>query len=219
MNNKVKTIIEKIKTKYSNADTILVFGSATTPDWAPDSDIDIFVIDSNSNDEREDIVIDGVIVEIQKDNFSNIRKDIENERGNLHHRNVATMIDSSEIISSKSLPEIQNLKDLARNILNSKTTYTDEDIKMWLYSIEDYLSKAKKDLSRNDEIAFYLDTYYVLKNVIEMSLATNSLYLPQPKNLANLLQKADPKFYQIFRSFATETDPAKKLKILEQLLP
>ena len=72
MNSTVKTILEKIKSKYTGIDTILLFGSATSADWTPTSDIDIFLIDAQYNDEREDIVIDGVSIELQKDNFNNI---------------------------------------------------------------------------------------------------------------------------------------------------
>lgn len=211
-------IVEKIKSRYSDIDTILLFGSAISADWAPSSDIDIFFIDSQFDDEREDIVIDDITIEIQKDNFNNITKDIENERGQLLHRNVATMLAESLVISTKSPNQLATLKTLAQDVLDSAPIYADEDIKMWRYSIEDYLSKAARDLARNDQIAFYLDTHYILQNALEMSLATHGVYLPKPKNLAKLLQDTDPIFYQIFLDFTLESNPQRKLEILSQLI-
>ena len=217
MNEKVSSVIDKIKSKYASVDTILLFGSTTSADWTSASDIDIFLIDPTFNDEREDIIMDDIVVEVQKDNLDNIKRDMENERGQLLNRNVSTMIADATIISSQSLPEIQSLQSLAKEVLNSASTYTDEDIKMWQYSIKDYLSKAAKDLARGDKIAFYLDTHYILQNALEMSLATHGAYLPQPKNLATVLQSIDPTFYQIFLDFTSATDSSNKLQILQQL--
>lgn len=217
MNEKVAAVVEQIKAKYANVDTILLFGSAASADWAPASDIDIFLIDSKFNDEREDIVVDGIAVEIQEDSFANIAKDVEAERGQLLHRNVATMLAEAQIIATKSPAQLEALKALADDVLASKSKYTDEDVKMWQYSIEDYLGKAARDLARGDNIAFYLDTHYVLQNALEMSLATHGAYLPKPRKLAAVLQTTDPAFYQIFLDFASVADSHQKLKILQQL--
>ena len=217
MNEKVSSVIDKIKTKYASVDTILLFGSATSTDWTPASDIDIFLIDPAFDDEREDIIVDNIAVEVQKDNLDNIKRDIENERGQLLNRNVSTMIADAIVVSSQSLTEIQSLQSLAKEVLNTTSIYTDEDIKMWQYSIKDYLSKAAKDLTHGDEIAFYLDAHYVLQNALEMSLATHGAYLPQPKNLATVLQSIDPTFYQIFLDFASAPDSPSRLQILQQL--
>ena len=218
MNKKVLDIIDKLKEKYSDIDTILLFGSASTASWTPESDIDIFLIDPKFTDSREDLIIDGVTIEIQKDNFDNLAKDMEFERGSLLNRNLSTMIASSDIISSKSLSKMENLKTLANSVLDSKVLFSDEDTKMWRYSIEDYLSKADKDLKQNDLIAFYMDTHYVMQNALELSLATHGAYMPQPKNLAKVLQKTDPSVYQIFKDFTSSIGPQEKLEILQKLL-
>lgn len=217
MNQKVTEIIEQIKAKYSGIDTILLFGSATSDLWATDSDIDIFLIDDEFHDSREDIVIDGVQIEIQQDNYNNLAKDIENERGRLKNRNVATMINEAIIITTNSEDKLSQIKSLARDVLNSPSTYTEEDVKMWRYSIEDYLAKAKKDLRRGDPIAFYFDTNYVIQNATELTLATHSVYFPQPKHLASLLQQAAPDFYNIIQAFVTEPILENKLEILQKL--
>ena len=182
MHPNVKSVIEKIKSEYSHINTILVFGSAITPEWTEESDIDVFLIDDSFHDSRSEKVIDGITVEFQEDNFDTIESNMETERGNLLHRNLSTMIASSVPISTKSPARLAELKTLADDILASKPNYDEEDIKMWRYSILDYLAKAKKDIARNDAVAFYIDAHYVLQNALELSLATHNTYMPQPKH-------------------------------------
>lgn len=217
MNQKVTNILEKIKLKYQDIDTVLLFGSAATSDWTPDSDIDIFLIDDKFHDSREDLIIDGVQIEIQQDNFSNITKDIENERGRLNNRNVATMIGGSVIIKTDSGDNIRELKSLAESVLKSESAFTDEDVKMWRYSIDDYLTKAEKDLKCGDQIAFYFDANYVIQNATELALAANGAYFPQPKRLTALLQQIAPEFYNTLQYFTSESNLDSKLKILQKL--
>ena len=186
MKPEIQHILDTIKQEYSHLDTLLVFGSALTSDWTPKSDINIFLIDDSLHDSRSEETIKDIAVELQKDNFKNLTKDIEAERGNLLHRNVSTMISTSQTISTKSPEKLNALITLAKDVLASAPNYTDEDVKMWRYSIADYLSKAQKDIARNDSLAFYIDANYVLQNALEFSLATHGTYMPQPKHESHL---------------------------------
>ena len=217
MNQAVQKILDIIKQEYGHLDTILVFGSALTSDWTADSDIDIFLIDDSLYDSRSEETIEEITVEFQKDNFGNVTKDIEAERGNLLHRNVSTMIATSQTISTKSPEKLNALITLAKDVLASAPNYTDENVKMWRYSITDYLSKAKKDITRNNPLAFYLDTNYVLQNALEFSLATHGTYMPQPKHLKELLQEKDPELYAIWQAYLSATDLDAKLQALTKL--
>ncbi len=217
MNNEVSTILEKIKSDYNNVDTILVFGSATTSEWSRQSDIDVFLIDDSFRDSRSEKDYDGILVEFQEDNFATIKNNMEQERGNLLHRNLSTMIAASEIVSTKSPEKINELISFAKEILASAPNYNDEDIKMWRYSILDYLSKAKKDIIRCDEVAFYIDAHYVLQNALEMSLATHNTYMPQPKFLKARLAEKDPELLSIWQEYLSSTDLNTKLEILSKL--
>ncbi|MBO7720315.1 nucleotidyltransferase domain-containing protein [Candidatus Saccharibacteria bacterium] len=217
MNNEVSKIVAKIKNQYENIDTILLFGSATSSDWTNKSDIDVFLVDDSFNDSRSDAEIDGVLVEFQEDSFANIKKDMENERGRLLNRNVSTMIATSTVASTKSPEKVEELVNLAKEILASKPNYDDEDIKMWKYSIDDYLAKAEKDVARNDEVAFYFDAHYVLQNALEMSLALNGAYMPQPKYLAGLLAEKDPGLLEIWKSYLVSSAMSDKLTAITAL--
>lgn len=217
MNNEILTILESVKAKYNNIDTILVFGSAITPSWTPQSDIDIFLIDDTLNDSSSETIINDIYIEFQEDNFVAIKNNMEKERGNLLHRNLSTMIATSVVVSTKSPERIAELIEYAKDILASSPNYDEEEVKMWRYSIADYISKAEKDIARNDLIAFYVDTHYVLQNALELSLATHNTYMPQPKNLAKLLSEKDPTFLQIWQEYITATIPENKLNALKKL--
>ena len=217
MNTRVEQIIKKVKLQYRNIDTILLFGSALNPDWTEQSDIDIFLIDDTFNDSRSEAVIDGITVEFQKDNFENILKDIQSEYRQLLNRNVSTMIATSRVISSKSSEKLAKLIDSAKLTLSSTPVYGEQDVRMWKYSIEDYLSKAEKDITKNNSLAFYLHANYVLQNALEMSLALNGAYMPQPKYLGKLLVEKDPELFEIWNQYLEADSLTQKITILNRL--
>ena len=217
MNTRVEQIIEKVKLQYQNIDTIFLFGSALLPDWTEQSDIDIFLIDDSLNDSRSETIIDGITVEFQQDNFDNVFKDIQSEYGELLNRNVSTMIGTSRIISNKSSEKLAELINSAKLTLSSNPVYSEQDVKMWKYSIADYLSKLKKDIIRGDNIAFYLHANYVLQNALEMSLALNGVYMPQPKYLGKLLVEKDPELFEIWNQYLEADSLTQKITILNRL--
>lgn len=217
MDTRVEQIIEKVKLQYRNIDTILLFGSVLNPDWTEQSDIDIFLIDDTFNDAHSEAVIDGITVEFQKDNFENIQRDIQSEYGQLLNRNVSTMIATSRVISSKSSEKLTELIDSAKLTLSSTPVYSEQDIKMWKYSIEDYLSKAEKDINKNNSLAFYLHANYVLQNALQMSLALNGTYMPQPKYLGKLLEEKDPELFKIWNQYLEAISLTEKITILNRL--
>lgn len=217
MNTRVEQIIKKVKLQYQNIDTILLFGSALLPDWTEQSDVDIFLIDDSLNDSRSETIIDGITVEFQQDSFDNIFKDIQSEYGKLLNRNVSTMIGTSRIISSKSSEKLTKLINSAKLTLSSIPVYSEQDVKMWKYSIADYLSKLEKDIVTGDNIAFYLHANYVLQNALEMSLALNGAYMPQPKYLGKLLVEKDPGLFEIWNQYLEADSLTQKITILNRL--
>jgi hypothetical protein len=217
MNTRVEQIIKKVKLQYQNIDTILLFGSALLPDWTEQSDVDIFLIDNSLNDSRSETIIDGITVEFQQDSFDNIFKDIQSEYEKLLNRNVSTMIGTSRIISSKSSEKLTKLINSAKLTLSSIPVYSEQDVKMWKYSIADYLSKLEKDIITGDNIAFYLHANYVLQNALEMSLALNGAYMPQPKYLGKLLVEKDPELFEIWNQYLEADSLTQKITILNRL--
>ena len=88
---------------------------------------------------------------------------------------------------------------------------------MWKYSIADYLSKAKKDITKNNILAFYLHANYVLQNALQMSLALNGTYMPQPKYLGKLLEEKDPELFEIWNQYLEADSLTEKITILNRL--
>lgn len=217
MDTRVEQIIKKVKLQYRNIDTILLFGSALLPDWTEQSDIDIFLIDDSFHDSRSETVIDGITVEFQQDNFDNVLKDIQSEYGELLNRNVSTMIGTSRIISSKSSEKLAKLINSAKLTLSSIPIYGEQDVRMWKYSIEDYLSKVEKDITKNNSLAFYIHANYVLQNALQMSLALNGAYMPQPKYLGKLLEEKDPELFEIWNQYLEADSLTQKITILNRL--
>lgn len=217
MDTRVEQIIKKVKLQYRNIDTILLFGSALLSDWTEQSDIDIFLIDDSFHDSRSETVIDGITVEFQQDNFDNVLKDIQSEYGELLNRNVSTMIGTSRIISSKSSEKLAKLINSAKLTLSSIPIYGEQDVRMWKYSIEDYLSKVEKDITKNNSLAFYIHANYVLQNALQMSLALNGAYMPQPKYLGKLLEEKDPELFEIWNQYLEADSLTQKITILNRL--
>ena len=77
--------------------SLLVFGSALDEEWTPESDVDLFLIDDSLKTDVERREVLGVELEVQKDNLAQLVRDLEDERGNLRNRNLATMLASARI--------------------------------------------------------------------------------------------------------------------------
>lgn len=214
----IKNIIKKYLATIEDDDTsVLIFGSALNSDWTDVSDIDIFLISDNQKTSVSHKYIDGITLEIQKDNFSQLMQDLESERGNLKNRNLATMIATAKVLKSSNNEQMQTLQQKAEEILDSPTKYSKEDETAWRESIEDYLSKCEKDLKRNDAVAFQLDSTYVMQNLLDLFFAKHNSYLPQPKQLKKHLKDLDSDFAKLFEEFSRANTLLDRLKFLSEL--
>ena len=216
-NSIIENILNKISQKYPKIDTILLFGSALSSDWTEESDIDLYFIGKDLSDGRIDLIIDSIKVEIQTDNFNELKTYIEDECGKLLNRNVSTMLANSEILKTESKEQIENLITLAKKTLKTPVDYTTEDVKMWIYSVNDYLEKSIKDVERGNIAAFYFDAHFVIQNATELILATNNHYFPQPKNLTPILKQIAPELLQAIEEYELATNLDKKLQALQKL--
>lgn len=213
----IENILNKISQKYPKIDTILLFGSALNSDWTEESDIDLYFIDNNINDGRIDLEIDSVKVEIQTDSFNELKTYIEDESGKLLNRNVSTMLANSEILKTESKEQIESLITLAKKTLKTPVDYTAEDVKMWKYSVNDYLEKSINDVERGNITAFYFDAHFVIQNATELILATNNHYFPQPKNLTHILEIISPEFLKNIEGYELATNLNDKLLSLQKI--
>lgn len=216
-NSIIKNILNKISQKYPKIDTILLFGSALNPDWTEESDVDLYFIGKDLSDGRIDLVIDNIKIEIQTDNFNDLKTYIEDESGKLLNRNVSTMLANSKILKTESKEQVESLITLARKTLKTPVDYTAEDVKMWKYSINDYLEKSIKDVERGNIVAFYFDAHFVIQNATELILATNNHYFPQPKKLTHILETISPEFLKNIEGYELATNLNDKLLSLQKI--
>ena len=216
-NPTIKNIIEKVYQKYPKIDTILLFGSALNPGWTKESDIDLYFIDNNINDGRIDLEIDSIKIEIQTDNFKDLKSYIEAESGKLLNRNISTMLANSKILKTESKEQVEDLVTLAKKTLRTPVDYTPEDVKMWKYSVNDYLEKSIKDVEHGNIVAFYFDAHFVIQNATELILATNNYYFPQPKNLTLILEQIAPGLLQAIEEYELAANLDKKLQALHKI--
>ncbi len=142
VNSRVDAIVEKFLTTVDGSASVLLFGSALEEGWTDESDIDLFLIADTLKTDVSHVVLDNVVLEIQKDNFSQLMQDLEAENENIQNRNLATMLATAKILKS------------------------DEDEKAWRESIDDYLAKCQRDLQRDDVVAFQLDSTYAVQNLL-----------------------------------------------------
>lgn len=195
---------------------MLWFGSSHEEDWTPESDIDLFVVGAELKAEVWHHEIDGVTLEIQVDQPERLLADLEAERGNLQHRNLATMIATAEVVQAGAV-DVATLQETARAVLASPPNFTEEDLRAWRESVADYLGKCRRDLARQDAVAFQIDAWYVIENLLNWFLATRGSYWPQPKHMAARLQGLDAEFAADFTAMAEAQDPQAKLEKLEVL--
>ncbi len=195
----------------------MLFGSALEEGWTDESDIDLFLIANNLETDVSHMILDDIVLEIQKDNFSQPMQDLEAEKGNIRNRNLATMLATAKILKSDNDNKVQVLKQMAQTVLDSPAKYTDDDEKAWRGSIDDYLSKCQRDLQRDDAVAFQLDSIYVVQNLLDLFLAKHNSYLPQPKHLKARLLNLDPAFAELFEKFCKAVSLSDKLEYLSGL--
>lgn len=127
------------------------------------------------------------------------------------------MLATAKILRSESESQVNDLIYLAKKIIKTPVSYTAEDIKMWKYSITDYLEKATKDFKHNDVVAFYFDAHFVIQNATELILATNNHYFPQPKNLTHILETISPDFLKNIEEYELATSLESKLQSLQKI--
>lgn len=217
MNSRVDAIVEKFLATTDGGVSVLLFGSALEEGWTGESDIDLFLIADNLETDVSHVVLDDVVLEIQKDNFTQLLQDLEAEKGNIRNRNLATMLATAKILKSDNASKLQVLKQEAQAVLNSPAKYTNEDEKAWRESIDDYLFKCQRDLQRDDAVAFQLDSTYVVQNLLDLFLAKHNSYLPQPKHLKARLLSLDPAFTGLFEKFCKAVSLSDKLECLSGL--
>ena len=127
------------------------------------------------------------------------------------------MLANSKILKTESKEQVEDLVTLAKETLRTPVDYTPEDVKMWKYSINDYLGKSTKDIEHGHIAAFHFDAHFVIQNATELILATNNHYFPQSKNLTPILKQIAPELLRSIEEYELATNLDKKLQALQRI--
>jgi predicted nucleotidyltransferase len=201
----------------TDVSAILLIGSAAQGTFDKYSDIDFLLFFNTKQKLTRKQYIDksGVIVELLFDDLAEVKNILKKEKYGLQ-RNTSHMLAHSKVIFSYD-GAVEELIKNAQTNMKTKTRYTDKEILMHLYSINDFLSDARRDVDNQDPVAFYLDSNNLIQNMIEQLLKINGQYNVKPNAMKAMLSSLDNEFCSLLIDFDKETDLGKKLHILEAM--
>lgn len=215
----VEVAQEKVLARHqddANVIAIFIFGSAIRGGFDQHSDIDFLVILKQAqryarwNFTSDDVSVD-VIYETQADTDKFLKDEQRSFRRIGSH-----MLAHGKVLLARDTYAKASLTKAKRN-LKAKTRVSKSEVLMHLYSIDDFLGNAERDVERGDSVAFGLDSHLLINNSIELLLKLAGEYLRQPREVRVILKKTDPKYVALLEKFykaATENDQVVLLRKL-----
>ncbi|HVX58107.1 MAG TPA: hypothetical protein VG964_00030 [Candidatus Saccharimonadales bacterium] len=211
----LEPIVDKYKANDNTAG-LLLFGSAFFGRNDKYSDIDIYVIGFKpAKISREQFKIGDQTFDVLFDCIDEVKKLISEEKNQIR-RNVSLMVGNSKVIFQKS-DEMEGLIRSAKECLATETTYSDEQRLMHRYSIEDFLSDAQRDFESMNWTGFWLNAGFVLQNCIEVVLKAAGDYFRKPSDTITQLNRLDPEFCALLKSFFELSDKSERANVLQEL--
>lgn len=210
-----KKVVQKYK-KMSQLIGIFLVGSATKNMFDEYSDIDVYILTGdNGKFSREFYRIGHTGIEVLFDTPVDLEKFLADEHGSLY-RNTAQMLATSKILfgDEKVLTRFQVR---AKDVLASKTTYTDEDILMHKYSIDDFLEDARRDVASNDAFTFAMDSTQAFRHVQELLLKINGEYYRKSREMKQLFKRMEPSLFRLMGCFYESDSLSQKMISLDKI--
>ena len=209
-------LIDRYK-KTKNILGIFLIGSAARGTFDEYSDIDFFIILAKQGKYRRQkfSTETNFDVEILFNTVKEVRQYLEGEKTSLY-RNTSHMLENGKIIYQTS-PKVRQLQHTAQKNMRTRIKYSNDEIVMHKYSIDDFLEDARRDAAHNDVIAFHLDSHFLIQNSIELFLKLSNNSYRKPKEMARLLQSIDRHFVVLLQNFYKIRTLQDKLKKLEQI--
>lgn len=220
MENIIKKICEELVTEYKknkNVLGIVLFGSATRNKFDRYSDIDIYILLKKKgaysrlnflkNNIRVDIILDTV-----KEAEAFLKEDAFNIKRNTSH-----MLANGKIIYQAGV-DLNRVIAKAKHNLKLRTKYSDKEIMMHKYSIDDFWGEVNRDIQNQNYTAFGLDSQLLLNNIIELFLKLNGSFFRQPNEMFKTLNEIDTQFATEIENFYKATTLKTKKKILGGLV-
>lgn len=216
----IQEICDNIIEQYrqdKNVLGIMLFGSAVRSKFDQYSDVDIYILlNKKGKCSRINFYKNGLRVDVILDAFEEAKNYLDADKGNVR-RNTSHMLAYGEIIFHRN-SEMKKIQQLAKSNLRLKTKYTNGEILMHKYSIDDFWGEIQRDIKNKDYVAFGLDSQLLVNNILELFLKLNGAFLRQPSEMASILQRLDVRFAKYVENFYKESDIQKKKNILAGLI-
>lgn len=220
MDNIIQEICNDIVEQYKQDQNILgimLFGSAAQNKFDQYSDVDIYILLNKKGElSRNNFVKDKVRVDIIFNTAGEANSYLKEEKGSIR-RVTSHMLAYGKILFQRE-GALKKAQFIAQRNLTLKTKYKDEEVLMHKYSIDDFWSEVQRDIKNKDYLAFGLDSYLLVTNIIELFLNLNGEFLQQPNEMTKLLERLDKKLADLIENFYIENDIQKKKTILAGLV-
>ena len=210
------SVIKKLP-KGKNVLGVLLFGSAAKNKMDQYSDIDVYVLlKKKVNYSRFNFLIGNRRVDVIFDTVGGTRHYLKKERYNVK-RNTSDMLAHGKIIQ-KTNQDLERIISEAKRNLKLRTKYSNDEVLMHKYSIDDFWGEVQRDIKNNDYLAFGLDCQLLLNNIIELLLKLHGEYFRQPNEMLDALNKIDKKFTRKVDQFYQTNNIKTKRNILSWLI-
>lgn len=216
----ITQVSDQVINRYKKIKDILgvfLIGSAARGRFDEYSDIDFFIVLAKQGKYRREkfSTETNFDVEILFNTLKEVKGYLKEEKTSMY-RNTSHMLANGKIIYQTS-QIVQQLQRIAQKNMKGKTKYSNDEIMMHKYSLEDFLEDARRDAAHNDAIAFHLDSYFLIQNSIELLLKLSNNFYRKPKEMLGLLQGIDHRFVALLQNFYKARSLQNKFKKLEQI--
>jgi predicted nucleotidyltransferase len=216
---KFRPALDKIKTlgKEDGYLGAFLFGSATRGELDDQSDLDVYVVVSDSCHCKDTShpCVEGIKLDISFKSLSALEEDMLEQ---LKKDDRIPMICESEILFDKT-GKIQNLKD--RLLEQPRKKLTKNDLRTHRFLINHFHEQVIKTLRKNKDHGLVAMNVR-LEDIIKRHYMLSRRHRVSPKRLMDDLNKWDKKFYKLIMNFVKENEIDKKFeywgKMIKHLL-
>lgn len=203
--------------KDKNILGIILFGSVVRNVSDRRSDVDIYILLKEKGDySRINFVQNTVRVDIILDTIKETEAYLKKDEFNFR-RNTSHMLAHGKILYQTTTDAEKMIRKAKKNLM-LPTKYTENEILMHKYSIDDFWNAVQRDIENENIVAFGFDSQLLLNNIIELFLKLHGKFLRQPNEMKDVFEKLDKTFAQNIQSFYTANDLKTKQKVLAELV-
>ena len=217
---KISLVCDRILFKYKqdkNVLGVMLFGSAARNKSDRYSDIDIYILLKKKGvNSRVNFIENGFRVDIVLDSLDEAEAYLKEDRHNVR-RNTSHMLAHGVIIYGRT-QALRKIQKAAEENLTLKTKYSQKEILMHKYSIDDFWGEIRRDFKNRDYVAFGLNSQLLLNNILELFMKLKRSFFRQPNEMSIVLDQLDRNFGRMLKRFYASEDLRAKKRVLAELV-